>query len=74
MDGVKCKAGGPAHDLRSYFVPKENLTDLAVLMIHTENPPLHMSCDWIRNPLALGLMLIRELKVRGETKWQVRLL
>jgi len=53
MDGV-----GPEF----YVITKEQLTRLAEAAIAIENPPTHMSCDW------LGAFL----KFKKENPWQFR--
>lgn len=39
------------------LVTREQLHRLVEASVATSNPPWHRSCDWLRNPLALGLTL-----------------
>jgi hypothetical protein len=41
-------------------VTPENIEALAHAAIRTNNPRTHMACDWLRNPLAFGLLIFPE--------------
>lgn len=52
----------PSECWDEFFVPQDRLTELAFVLVMRNNPPSHMSCDWLRDPLALGLRM-HSLKV-----------
>lgn len=57
MDGIRNHPfddSMPATGL-TMFVPQENLSELIIATLPNVQPPLYLSCDWLHNPLELGM-------------------
>jgi len=49
MDGLKLRSEGKTVHL-PFYIPVQNVIDNA-------QPPEHLSCDWLSDPLAFGIYL-----------------